>query len=34
MDDGAVVHYGTMRDLVADSVLQQRLLGLSLDQHQ
>ncbi len=34
MDDGAVVHSGTMRDLAADSVLQQRLLGLSLDKHQ
>lgn len=34
MDDGAVVHSGKMRDLAADSVLQQRLLGLSLDQHQ
>ena len=34
MDDGAVVHSGTMRELAADPVLQQRLLGLSLDQHQ
>jgi branched-chain amino acid transport system ATP-binding protein len=34
MDDGAVVHYGTMRELAADPALQQRLLGLSLDQHQ
>jgi branched-chain amino acid transport system ATP-binding protein len=34
MDDGRVVHAGAMRDLVADRALQQRLLGLSLDQHQ
>jgi branched-chain amino acid transport system ATP-binding protein len=34
MDDGGIVHAGTMRDLVADRPLQQRLLGLSLDSHQ
>jgi branched-chain amino acid transport system ATP-binding protein len=34
MDDGRVVHAGTMRDLAADDALQQRLLGLSLDSHQ
>jgi len=34
MDDGRVVHAGTMRDLAADEALQQRLLGLSLDSHQ
>ena len=30
MDDGRVVHRGSMADLVADEALQQRLLGLSL----
>ena len=34
MDDGRVVHAGSMADLVADELLQQRLLGLSLDSHQ
>jgi len=34
MDDGHVVHAGTMADLVADEALQTRLLGLSLDSHQ
>ncbi|MBF9233528.1 ABC transporter ATP-binding protein [Microvirga alba] len=34
MDDGRIVHSGAMSDLVADQVLQQRLLGLSLDAHQ
>lgn len=34
MDDGRVVHAGSMADLVADDQLQQRLLGLSLDSHQ
>ena len=29
MDDGRVRHSGSMRDLAADAVLQQRLLGLS-----
>ncbi len=34
MDDGRVVHAGTMAELVADEALQTRLLGLSLDSHQ
>ena len=34
MDDGCVVHAGSMRDLADDQDLQQRLLGLSLDSHQ
>jgi branched-chain amino acid transport system ATP-binding protein len=34
MDDGRVVHAGSMRDLAGDQELQQRLLGLSLDSHQ
>lgn len=34
MDNGRIAHSGAMSDLVADPVLQQRLLGLSLDAHQ
>jgi branched-chain amino acid transport system ATP-binding protein len=34
MDNGRVVHRGTMADLVEDEPLQQRLLGLSLGVHQ
>jgi branched-chain amino acid transport system ATP-binding protein len=34
MDDGRVVHTGSMADLAADEGLQQRLLGLSLAAHQ
>jgi len=34
MDDGRIVHTGAMSDLVTDTALQQRLLGLSLDAHQ
>ena len=34
MDDGRIVHAGSMRELVEDQDLQQRLLGLSLDSHQ
>ena len=34
MDDGRAVHAGSMRDLVQDQQLQQRLLGLALDSHQ
>jgi branched-chain amino acid transport system ATP-binding protein len=34
MDDGQVVHRGTMAALVADEALQQNLLGLSLATHQ
>ena len=33
MDDGRVVHAGTMAALADDSELQNRLLGLSLDAH-
>ncbi len=34
MDNGRVVHAGTMAELAADDGLQQRLLGLSLGAHQ
>ena len=34
MDNGRVVHRGGMAELAADSGLQNRLLGLSLDAHQ
>lgn len=34
MDDGRIVHAGSMRDLVDDDDLQHRLLGLSLGAHQ
>jgi len=34
MDNGKVVHRGTMADLSANETLQQKLLGLSLDSHQ
>ena len=34
MDDGHIVHSGRMEALVADTPLQQKLLGLSLDAHQ
>jgi branched-chain amino acid transport system ATP-binding protein len=34
MDDGRIVHAGTMADLAGDEALQQRLLGLSLASHQ
>jgi len=34
MDNGRVVHSGTMAELAADTSLQQKLLGLSLDAHQ
>jgi branched-chain amino acid transport system ATP-binding protein len=34
MDDGRVVHAGSMRELTDNQDLQQRLLGLSLDSHQ
>jgi branched-chain amino acid transport system ATP-binding protein len=33
MDDGRVVHRGTMAELAEDEALQQRLLGLSLGAH-
>ena len=34
MDDGRIVHRGTMADLAADEALQRHLLGLSLASHQ
>jgi branched-chain amino acid transport system ATP-binding protein len=34
MDNGRVVHAGSMAELANDRDLQQRLLGLSLDSHQ
>ncbi|HEY5209551.1 MAG TPA: ABC transporter ATP-binding protein [Stellaceae bacterium] len=34
MDDGRIVHTGSMADLVKDEALQHRLLGLSLAVHQ
>ena len=34
MDDGRIVHAGTMRELVDDRDMQHSLLGLSLDSHQ
>ncbi|MEN9544243.1 MAG: hypothetical protein RLZZ598_1076, partial [Pseudomonadota bacterium] len=34
MDDGRVVHAGSMAALATDETLQQRLLGLSLGAHQ
>jgi branched-chain amino acid transport system ATP-binding protein len=34
MDSGRIVHHGAMAALAADSPLQSRLLGLSLDAHQ
>ena len=34
MDDGRIVHRGTMAELAGDEALQTRLLGLSLDAHQ
>jgi branched-chain amino acid transport system ATP-binding protein len=34
MDNGRVVHTGTMAELAADQALQQRMLGLALDSHQ
>ena len=34
MDDGRIVHAGSMGELAEDQDMQQRLLGLSLDAHQ
>jgi len=34
MDSGRIVHSGNMSELAADEMMQQRLLGLSLDAHQ
>jgi len=33
MDNGRVVHAGTMRELAEDAPLQQKYLGLSLEAH-
>jgi branched-chain amino acid transport system ATP-binding protein len=33
MDDGRIVHAGTMADFAADAALQSRLLGLSMEAH-
>jgi branched-chain amino acid transport system ATP-binding protein len=33
MDDGRIVHRGAMDELAADAALQQRLLGLHMEQH-
>jgi len=34
MDNGRIVHHGSMAELAQDAFLQTRLLGLSLDSHQ
>lgn len=34
MDDGRIVHSGAMADLMQDPVLQEKLMGLSLEAHQ
>jgi branched-chain amino acid transport system ATP-binding protein len=34
MDNGRIVHRGDMAALAADTPLQERLLGLSLEAHQ
>ena len=34
MDNGRVVHRGSMAELAEDDAMQQRLLGLSLGAHQ
>ena len=34
MDNGKIVHRGEMAALAADTALQERLLGLSLEAHQ
>jgi branched-chain amino acid transport system ATP-binding protein len=34
MDDGRIVHRGSMAELARDETLQARLLGLSLAAHQ
>ena len=33
MDDGRIVHAGSMREFAADAALQSRLLGLSMEAH-
>jgi branched-chain amino acid transport system ATP-binding protein len=34
MDDGRIVHRGSMAELAADRGLQEKLMGLSLEAHQ
>lgn len=34
MDDGKIIHTGSMAELAADSALQERLMGLSMEAHQ
>lgn len=34
MDDGRIIHSGAMSELVADTSLQEKLMGLSLEAHQ
>ncbi len=34
MDDGHIVHTGTMATLASDAGLQERLMGLTLEAHQ
>jgi branched-chain amino acid transport system ATP-binding protein len=34
MDDGRIIHSGAMSELVADTALQEKLMGLSLEAHQ
>ncbi len=34
MDDGRIVHSGSMNELVEDAALQEKLMGLSLEAHQ
>ena len=33
MDDGRIVHAGSMREFAADQALQERLLGLAMEVH-
>lgn len=34
MDDGRIIHSGSMQELAADAALQEKLMGLSLEAHQ
>ncbi|MCT4656179.1 MAG: ABC transporter ATP-binding protein [Cohaesibacter sp.] len=34
MDDGKIIHTGSMAELAADNALQERLMGLSMEAHQ
>ncbi|WP_419247684.1 ABC transporter ATP-binding protein [Roseibium aggregatum] len=34
MDDGRIIHSGSMQELAGDSALQEKLMGLSLEAHQ